>query len=84
MQHQHAGGDVALRRPQLWIPVGVEPVSVNARDNNEVWVVNEVSDSISVVSVSNRLVMDTLSDYIKAQTRKWAKVIREQNLSIEK
>jgi YVTN family beta-propeller protein len=45
------------------IPVGVEPVSVNARDNNEVWVVNEVSDSISVVSVSNRLVVDTL--YVK-------------------
>src|SRR5436189_3249385 len=35
------------------IPVGVEPVSVNARDNNEVWVVNEVSDSVSIVSVSN-------------------------------
>src|ERR1051325_7584091 len=32
------------------IPVGVEPVSVNARDNNEAWVVNEVSDSISIVS----------------------------------
>ncbi|MSU58864.1 MAG: hypothetical protein EXS35_11985 [Pedosphaera sp.] len=43
------------------IPVGVEPVSVNARDNNEVWVVNEVSDSVSIISVSNRLVLDTLS-----------------------
>src|SRR5216110_663275 len=42
------------------IPVGVEPVSVNARDNNEVWVVNEVSDSVSIVSVSNRVVVDTL------------------------
>src|SRR6187455_2936408 len=30
------------------IPVGVEPVSVTPRDNDEVWVVNEVSDSISV------------------------------------
>src|SRR5688572_9303177 len=45
------------------IPVGVEPVSVNARNNDEVWVVNEVSDSISIVSVSNRLVVDTL--YVK-------------------
>ena len=45
------------------IPVGIEPVSVNARDSNEVWVVNEVSDSISVVSVSQRLVTDTL--YVK-------------------
>ncbi len=43
------------------IAVGVEPVSVNARDNDEVWVVNEVSDSVSVVSVSRRLVVDTLS-----------------------
>src|ERR1051325_3761677 len=43
------------------IPVGVEPVSVNPRDNNEVWVVNEVSDSVSIVSVMNRMVMDTLA-----------------------
>src|ERR1041385_336814 len=43
------------------IPVGVEPVSVNARANNEAWVVNEVSDSISIVSVSNRIVVDTLA-----------------------
>src|SRR6478752_7093246 len=42
------------------IPVGVEPVSVNPRNNDEVWVVNEVSDSISIVSVSNRMVMETL------------------------
>jgi len=45
------------------IPVGVEPVSVNPRNNDEVWVVNEVSDSISIVSVSNRIVIDTL--YVK-------------------
>lgn len=45
------------------IPVGVEPVSVNARDNDEVWVVNEVSDSVSIISVSNRIVVDTL--YVK-------------------
>jgi YVTN family beta-propeller protein len=45
------------------IPVGIEPVSVNPRNNDEVWVVNEVSDSISIVSVSNRIVVDTL--YVK-------------------
>src|ERR1041385_6494596 len=45
------------------IPVGVEPVSVNPRDNNEVWVVNEVSDSVSIVSVSRRIVTDTI--YVK-------------------
>src|SRR4029077_9647426 len=42
------------------IPVGVEPVSVHPRNNDEVWVVNEVSDSISIVSVSQRIVVDTL------------------------
>src|SRR5947207_14995497 len=41
------------------IPVGVEPVSVNALNNDEVWVGNEVSASVSVVSVSNRMVVDT-------------------------
>src|SRR6266705_5766061 len=45
------------------IPVGLEPVSVNARDNDEAWVVNEVSDSVSIISVSQRLVMDTI--YVK-------------------
>ncbi|MCW5554739.1 MAG: beta-propeller fold lactonase family protein [Verrucomicrobiae bacterium] len=43
------------------IPVGIEPVSVNARNSDEIWVVNEVSDSVSVVSVSNRMVMATLA-----------------------
>jgi YVTN family beta-propeller protein len=43
------------------IPVGIEPVSVAARNNDEVWVVNEVSDSVSVVSVSQRSVTDTIS-----------------------
>src|ERR1041384_8147120 len=45
------------------IPVGVEPVSVTPRNNDEIWVVNEVSDSVSIVSVSRRLVTDTL--YVK-------------------
>ncbi|RKH50473.1 hypothetical protein D7Y23_13115 [Corallococcus sp. AB050B] len=34
------------------VPVGLEPVSVAARSNTEVWVVNHLSDSVSVVSVS--------------------------------
>lgn len=42
------------------IPVGIEPVSVNPRSNDEAWVVNEVSDSISIVSVSRGIVTDTL------------------------
>jgi YVTN family beta-propeller protein len=42
------------------IPVGLEPVSVNARSNDEVWVVNSVSDSVSIVSLSQGLVVDTI------------------------
>lgn len=42
------------------IPVGLEPVSVNPRTNDEVWVVNRVSDSISIVSVSQGIVIDTI------------------------
>jgi YVTN family beta-propeller protein len=34
------------------ISVGLEPVSVAARSNTEVWVVNHLSDSISIVDVS--------------------------------
>ncbi|MBP8257437.1 MAG: hypothetical protein KAX37_08940, partial [Opitutaceae bacterium] len=42
------------------IPVGLEPVSLRARTDDEVWVVNEVSDSVSVVSLSRGVVIDTL------------------------
>ncbi|UQA63145.1 hypothetical protein [Polyangium aurulentum] len=33
------------------IPVGLEPVAVAARSDNEVWVVNHLSDSVSVVQI---------------------------------
>ncbi|RZI84259.1 MAG: hypothetical protein EOP38_09760 [Rubrivivax sp.] len=33
------------------VPVGMEPVAVAARTDNEVWVVNHLSDSVSVVSL---------------------------------
>jgi DNA-binding beta-propeller fold protein YncE len=42
------------------IPVGLEPVSVNPRTNDEAWVVNQLSDSVSVVSVSSGMVIETL------------------------
>lgn len=42
------------------IPVSTSPVSVRARTNDEAWVVNEVSDSISIVSLSQKLVVATL------------------------
>jgi YVTN family beta-propeller protein len=37
---------------QSRVPVGMEPVAVAARNNNEVWVVNHLSDSVSVVSLT--------------------------------
>ena len=42
------------------IVVGLEPVSVNPLSNDEAWVVNEVSDSVSIVSVSRHVVTETL------------------------
>nr|WP_240480303.1 hypothetical protein [Enhygromyxa salina] len=33
------------------VPVGLEPVAVAARNNHEVWVVNHLSDNVSVVNV---------------------------------
>ena len=42
------------------IVVGLEPVSVNPRTNDEVWVVNHMSDSVSVVSLSQGRVVATL------------------------
>src|ERR1700674_4150261 len=50
------------RSPKLIaeIPVGMGPVSVNPRTNDEAWVVNQVSNSVSVVSVSKGIVTDTI------------------------
>jgi DNA-binding beta-propeller fold protein YncE len=33
------------------VPVGLEPLAVAARSNSEVWVVNHLSDSVSIVNV---------------------------------
>ena len=43
------------------IPVGLDPVSVSARANGEVWVVNHLSDSISIVDLSTLRVKATLA-----------------------
>ena len=34
------------------VPVGLEPVAVAARSNDEVWVVNHLSDSVSIIDLS--------------------------------
>jgi len=42
------------------IPVGLDPVSVRARSNTEAWVVNHVSDTISIVDLVVGQVVATL------------------------
>lgn len=42
------------------VPVGVDPVSVRALDDDEAWVVNHVSDSISRIDLNGLRVIDTL------------------------
>ncbi|MEO0425592.1 MAG: hypothetical protein AAF184_24875, partial [Pseudomonadota bacterium] len=42
------------------VPVGVDPVTVRARGNSRAWVVNHVSDSISIVDLENLRVVATL------------------------
>ena len=48
--------------PQLLdeIPVDLVPVAVRARTDDEVWVVCELADSVSIVSLSSRTVIATL------------------------
>ncbi|HVV87646.1 MAG TPA: hypothetical protein VHE35_31610 [Kofleriaceae bacterium] len=36
------------------VPVGLEPVAVNVRSNDEAWVVNHLSDSVSVVALDGK------------------------------
>ena len=45
--HDHRLGHAAS------IPVGLEPVAVAARNDHEVWVVNHLSDSVSVIELDD-------------------------------
>ncbi|MCH7703864.1 MAG: hypothetical protein IIB61_02030 [Planctomycetes bacterium] len=42
------------------IPVGLDPVAVRARTNSEVWVVNHISDTVSIVDLTTMNVVATL------------------------
>src|SRR5262245_16019324 len=46
------GGGTLTHVANGTVTVGLEPVAVAARSNTEVWVVNHLSDSISIVDVS--------------------------------
>lgn len=52
-----SGGQLSLRDS---VPVGHDPVSVRARSAHEAWVVNHISDSISVVDLRLGAVVRTL------------------------
>src|SRR4029453_17064794 len=71
-----AAGGLTL---QTRVPVGLEPVAVAVRDASEVWVVNHLSDSVSVVSLSSTphvtrtiLVGDEPRDIVFAGTNNYA------------
>jgi DNA-binding beta-propeller fold protein YncE len=53
------GADGSLT-PRAAIPVGLEPVSVRARSDTEAWVVNHLSDTMSVVDLSAGATLRTL------------------------
>src|SRR5207244_11245011 len=42
------------------VPVGLEPVAVSARTNSEAWVVNTLSDDVSVVDLTTLSVRATI------------------------
>lgn len=42
------------------IPVGLDPVSVRAKSDTEAWVVNHISDSVSVVNLTTMTVTETI------------------------
>ena len=42
------------------VPVGVDPVSVRFRTTNELWVVNHISSSISIVDVAAKRIVATI------------------------
>src|SRR5690242_10419281 len=70
------------------IPVGIEPVSVNPRTADEAWVVNELSDSVSIVAVSRGIVVDTLytpdepSDVVFAQGKAFVTASRKNQVLV--
>jgi YVTN family beta-propeller protein len=70
------------------IPVGLEPVSVNPLNSDEAWVVNEVSDSVSIVSVSKHVVTDTIyvqdepADVVFANGRAFVTAARRNQIAV--
>jgi len=74
--------------PQASIPVGLEPVTVVARTDSEAWVVNHLSDSISIVDVDLGTVVRTLpvgdepTDVVFAAGRAFVAVSQEDAVEV--
>lgn len=72
------------------IPVGLEPVSVAVRNDNEAWVVNHLSDDVSIVNLQTMHVRATVrvgdepSDVVFAGTpqKAWVSVSQEDAIKI--
>lgn len=74
--------------PQATIPVGLEPVTVVARTESEAWVVNHLSDSVSIVDVDLGTVVRTLAvgdeptDVVFAAGRAFVAVSQEDAVKV--
>lgn len=70
------------------VMVGLEPVTVRARDGNQVWVVNHISDTVSLVDVQTRRVVRTLlvgdepTDVVFANNRAFVCVSEEDKIRV--
>jgi DNA-binding beta-propeller fold protein YncE len=80
-----AGGSLA---PEASIPVGMEPVTVTARTASEAWVVNNLSDTVSIVNLDQRRVTKTLVvgdeplDVVFAQGKAFVAVSQEDAVKV--
>ncbi len=79
------GGSLAVERA---IPVGLEPVTVIARTNTEAWVVNNLSDSVSIVDLDQGVVTKTLrvgdepTDVVFASGKAFVSVSQEDAVKV--
>jgi len=74
--------------PMAAIPVGLEPVSLRALDDRYVWVVNHLSDSISVVDLQLRTTIRTIhtgdepADVVFAQGKAFVAISQEDAVEV--
>ncbi len=52
-KRQHRRASTRPLTSVTYVPVGLEPIAIAARSKTEVWVVNHLSDSVSIVDISD-------------------------------